>query len=220
VTKISAQELAELVPCSLDYVRRLRELGILESEDGDGLFPWSAVHLVRLMAAFEEAGIALEDVARGVAAGALSFPLGLFLPEPAELSTTYEELGADLGRSPDLLRRLSRELGLPPVPDSRVRTEDAEILTLIVSKLDLADDDELSRFARLYGGAVQRMVASGLQSSTERFASASRRSTSRIKRRTASSTRRRRASPSSFAPSSRGCRDATGSTPSSSISSR
>jgi adenylate cyclase len=32
-----------------------------------------------------------------------------------------------------------------------------------VEKLDLATDDELSRFARLYGGTVQRMVDSGLQ---------------------------------------------------------
>lgn len=37
------------------------------------------------------------------------------------------------------------------------------MLTLIVTKLDLADDDELSRFARLYGGTAQRLVASGLQ---------------------------------------------------------
>jgi adenylate cyclase len=34
---------------------------------------------------------------------------------------------------------------------------------LIVDKLDLADDEELSRFARLYGGSVQKLVASGLQ---------------------------------------------------------
>jgi adenylate cyclase len=33
----------------------------------------------------------------------------------------------------------------------------------MLAKLDLADDDELSRFARLYGGSIQRLVASGLQ---------------------------------------------------------
>jgi class 3 adenylate cyclase len=115
------------------------------------------------MAAFEEAGISLEDVARGVAGGDLSFPLGLFLPEPVAMSETYEGLAAGLGRSPDLLRRISGELGLPPPADDRVRAEDAEMLSLVLTKLDLADEDELSRFARLYGGTVQRLVGSGLQ---------------------------------------------------------
>ena len=44
---ISAQELADLVPCPLGQVQRLIELGILESRDGDGCFDSSQVHLVR-----------------------------------------------------------------------------------------------------------------------------------------------------------------------------
>jgi adenylate cyclase len=161
MAKVSAQELAELVPCSLDYVLRLEDLRILEADEGR--FALSDAHVVRLMAAFEEAGIALEDVARGIAGGALTFPMGIFMPEPVGLSETYAGLGERVGRSPDLLRRLSRELGLPPPADDRIRAEDAEVLALIVDKLDLADDEELSRFARLYGGSVQRLVASGLQ---------------------------------------------------------
>jgi adenylate cyclase len=158
---MSAQELADLVPCSLDNVRRLEELGLLVSEEGT--YDSAAVHLVRLMDAFEEAGVPLDDVARGVAAGELSFPLGLFMPELAARTATFEELGEELGRSPELLRRLSFEVGLPPLADDRVRDEDAELLKLIVTRLDLASDEELSRFARLYGGSVQRLVSSGLQ---------------------------------------------------------
>jgi len=163
VAGISAEQIAELVPCSLEQVRRLEELGILAPHREDGLFEPAAVHVVRLMDAFEEAGVSLEDIARGVAAGELSFPLGLFLPEPAAMSKTYDTLGAELEREPELLRRLSRELGLPPLPGDRIRDEDAELLTLVVTKLDLADDEDLSRFARLYGGAIQRLVPSGLQ---------------------------------------------------------
>jgi adenylate cyclase len=163
VARISAQELAELVPCPLEHVSRLENLGILKPHESDGLFPPSDVHVVRLMAAFEEAGISLDDVGRGVAGGDLSFPLGLFMPDPVGTSETYEGLAASLGRSPELLRRLSGELGLPPPADDRVRAEDAKMLSLLLTKLDLADDDELSRFARLYGSSLQRLVGAGLQ---------------------------------------------------------
>jgi adenylate cyclase len=162
VATVSAQELAELVPCSLEYVQRLADLRVLAPLE-DGLFQSSDVHVVRLMTAFEEAGIPLEDVARGVTAGDLSFPLGSFLPEPERLTATYAELAARLGCSPELLRRLSSEFGLPPPADDRVREEDAAMLTLLLARLDLASKDELSRFARLYGGTVRRMVDSGLQ---------------------------------------------------------
>jgi adenylate cyclase len=161
VARISAKELAELVPCSVEQVRRLRDLGILEADDG--AFASSDAHVVRLMAAFEEAGVSLDDVARGVAAQELSFPLSLFLPEPVPRSATYEALAAELGRPAELLRRLTSEVGLPPAADDRLRAEDAEMLSLMVTKLDLADEDELSRFARLYGATVQRMVRAGLQ---------------------------------------------------------
>lgn len=163
MAKITARELAELVPCPVEDVSRLEDLGMLEPDEEDGLLSSSDVHLVRLMAAFEEAGISLEDVARGVADGELSFPLGLFLPEPVPRSETYEGLAAELEQSPELLRRLSGEFGFPAAPDDRVRGEDAEVLSLLLRRLDLADEDELSRFARLYGGTMQRLVSSGLQ---------------------------------------------------------
>jgi adenylate cyclase len=162
VNRITTQELAALVPCSPEHVRRLEEHGLLQADEA-GSFALSDVHVVRLMAAFEDAGISVEDVARGVAAGELSFPLGLFLPEPVETTATYAGLADDLGRDPQLLRRLGGELGFPPPENDRLRDEDAEMLKLVVTTLDLADDDELSRFARLYGGTIQRLVRSGLQ---------------------------------------------------------
>jgi adenylate cyclase len=163
VAKLSANELAELVPCAPEEVHRLIELGILAPDEDDRTLPPSDVHVVRLMAAFDRAGINVEDVARGVRGGHLSFPLALFMPEPAAMSTTYGQLAAELGRPPELLRRLSSEFGVAPPADDRVRVEDAEVLALVVKTLDLATDDDLSRFARLYGGTVQRLVGAGLQ---------------------------------------------------------
>ena len=162
MARISAEEVAELVPCERSRVARLVELGILEPGE-DGLHDASDVHLVRLVAAFEEAGIPVEDVARGISSGELSYPLGLFMPEPVGAAETFAELASRLGRSPELLRRLSAELGFPPRSDDRIRADDAEVLVLLLSTLDLADDEELSRFARLYGGSIQRLVAAGVQ---------------------------------------------------------
>lgn len=163
MTDLSEKELAELTPCSLGDIRRLIDLGILVRREEERPFRSSDVHLVRLMAAFDRAGISLDDVARGVAAGDLSFRLDLFLPEPVAVSGTYESLAVDLGRSPELLRRLSSELGLPPPADDRIRSDDADMLSRIVAALDLVDDDELSRFARLYGGSLQRLIGSAFQ---------------------------------------------------------
>jgi adenylate cyclase len=160
--RIPADEVAELVPCEPSNVARLVEVGILRPDEA-GRHDSSDVHLVRLVAAFENAGIPVEDVARGIASGELSYPLGLFMPEPIGAVETYAELASRLGRSQELLRRLSSELGFPPRSDDRIREDDAELLSLLVSTLDLSDDEELSRFARLYGGSIQRLVAAGVQ---------------------------------------------------------
>jgi adenylate cyclase len=163
VATLSEQELAELAACPLDHIRRLIELGILVPRDGDEPFRSSDAHLVRVMAAFDRAGISLDDVARGIASGELTFRLDLFLSEPDAAPGTYEALAADLGRSPELLRQLSSELGLPPPADDRIRSEDAEMLSRIVTTLDVVDDAELVRFVRLYGGSVRRLVESAVQ---------------------------------------------------------
>jgi adenylate cyclase len=162
VSRLTAEELAELAHGPPEHVHRLVELGLLSAGD-DGRFAPVDVHVVRLMAQFADAGIELEDVAAGVRDGALAFPPGLSLPEPDPRSLTYEALAEELGCSADTLRRLSSELGLPPHADDRLRAEDAEILSLMLSKLDLCEDDELSRLARLYGGTMQRLVSSGIQ---------------------------------------------------------
>lgn len=160
---LSKQELAELTACSPDFIRELIDLRILVPLEEDKPFRSSDAHLVRLMAAFDRAGISLDDVARGIATGELTFRLDYFLPEPDIAPRTYETLAADVGRSPELLRRLSSELGLAPPVDDRIRSDDAEMLSRIVTTLDLVDDGELSRFARLYGASIQRLVESAVQ---------------------------------------------------------
>ena len=88
---LTAEELADLAHQPPAHVHRLVELGLLAPAD-EGRFAPIDVHIVRLMAAFAENGIALEDVARGVEEGELAFPPGLSLPEPDPRTVTYESL--------------------------------------------------------------------------------------------------------------------------------
>ena len=119
-------EIAERSGCPVERIEELVGLGILVPHDEDGPFSPKDVHRVRLMKAFEDAGIDLDLIARGVASGKLSYEnLGLYLPEPAALSQTAEELAAEVGRSPELIARLLREFGVAqPEPDGRLREDE------------------------------------------------------------------------------------------------
>jgi adenylate cyclase len=161
----SETEVAERSGCSLERVRELTRLGILVPREEDGRFDATDVHRVRLLQAFEDAGIETELIARGIASGKLSYEnLGLFLPEPAAFSKTYAELADEVGRSPELLHRLVSEFGLPqPSGESRLREDDTRMLADLLAVWAEADDDELARLARVYGQNVRRVVASDLE---------------------------------------------------------
>jgi adenylate cyclase len=117
------------------------------------------------MQAFEDAGIDLELIARGVASGKLSYEnLGLYLPEPAALSTTVDELAAEAGRPPELIGRLLREFGLAqPEQGVRVREDEVAILRELLEVWDAANGDELARLARAYGQNVRKVVSADLE---------------------------------------------------------
>jgi class 3 adenylate cyclase len=145
-------------------VQELERLGILVRHDEDGPFAAKDVHRVRLMEAFEAAGIDIEVIARGVAAGKLSYEnVGLLLPEPAALATPVGEVARETGRSPQSIRRLISEFGLPQTDPERLRDDDARVLVALLKVWAEADDDELARLARAYGQNIRRLVASDLE---------------------------------------------------------
>jgi len=157
-------EIAERSGCSVERIEELVRLGILVRRADGGRFDARDVHRVRLMQAFEDAGMELELIARGIATRKVSYEnLGLFLPEPAELSKTYEELGTEVSRSPDLIRRLVREFGLPQAEsEERLRGDDISVLVKMLDVWSDAEDDELARLARAYGQNIRKVVASDL----------------------------------------------------------
>jgi adenylate cyclase len=162
---LTEAEVAERSGSNVERVQELTRLGILVPRGDDGPFDATDVHRVRLLQAFEDAGIQAELIARGIAAGKLSYEnLGLFLPEPAAFSKTYAELAVKVGRSPEILRRLVGEFGLAQSPaEAKLREDDAHVLEGLLAVWAEADDEELARLARAYGQNVRRLVASDLE---------------------------------------------------------
>jgi adenylate cyclase len=165
---LSDAELAERSGCSLERVQQLTRLGILVPRDEDGPFDAADAHRVRLMQAFDDAGIDVELIARGIAAGKLSYEnLALFLPRPAAFSKTYDEFAEEVGRSPELIRSLVREFGLPQTAaEARLREDDIRVLRELLTVWAAAADDVLARLARAYGQNIRRLIASDLELAT------------------------------------------------------
>jgi adenylate cyclase len=163
--RLTEVELAERSACPVGRIDELVRLGILVRRDEDGPFSAKDVHRVRLMKAFEDAGIDLDLIARGVASGKVSYEnLGLYLPEPAALSRTAEELATEVGRSPELITRLLREFGIAqPEPDGRLREDEVTTMKELLGVWAAADDDELARLARVYGQNIRKVVSSDLE---------------------------------------------------------
>lgn len=162
---MTAAELAERSGCSVERIGQLVDLEILVPRDEDGPFSPQDVHRVRLMEAFEDAGIGLDLISKGIAKGKLSYEnIGLYLPEPEALTETAEELAAEFGRAPELVTRLLREFGLaPPDPGGRLRADEVLILRELLDVWAAADDDVLARLARAYGQNIRKVVASDLE---------------------------------------------------------
>ena len=158
---LTASELADRVGCEEERVARLVDAGYLTPEGGR--FREGDVPRIRLAEAFERAGITVEEIVRGIEAGALDYSnvdvvLAVSFPLTA---TTYQELAVEHGRDLDFVFRLAGALGLPrPDADSRLRADDAEVLPRLLTDLRELSDGEILRFARAYGEATRRVADS------------------------------------------------------------
>ena len=156
---LTASELADLAGCDEERVGRLVEAGYL-APVGER-FPASDVPRIRLAEAFERAGITVEDIVRGIEAGALDYSnVDVVLAGSVPLTpATYDDLAAEHGRDLDFLLRLVAALGLPrPDAGARLRADDAEILPRLLTDLSEFTDEEVLRFARAYGEATRRVA--------------------------------------------------------------
>lgn len=162
---LTQAELAARAGVSLDQVRRLTELGVVQTREGDAGFRPIDVQRIRIAEAFVDSGLAVEDLGRLVAEGHVTFPnLETVFGEPiASSHTTLAEFADQMGVDPELLRRVYTQLGLTqPADDDRLREDDLEFLREFLLVFDARDvglgDDFLLRAARLCGDSIRHLV--------------------------------------------------------------
>jgi adenylate cyclase len=165
VARIAADELARRVGLQTEGVLRLADLGVIERGD-DGRFDPGDVHRVRLLNAFEDAGVPLDALIAASQAGTISLRYYDQLhPPPTALSgRTYGEYAQSLGERQSLLTRAFAAFGLAePGADGQLAAEDeallSELLDIVIST---GQPDLALRAIRLFGEGARRAADGAL----------------------------------------------------------
>jgi adenylate cyclase len=159
---LSLEELADQAEVDSDYVRRLIELGALERKDGPEPYGHSDVRRVRLLRAWEAAGLSIEAVMSVIQEGKLSIS---WLDSPVitraeRLDLTYEQLCAEEDAPLTLVQALHEALGFaPPDPADRAREGDRELVGLVRTFLSVgAGEGPTLRLLRVYADSMRRVA--------------------------------------------------------------
>jgi len=157
--RLSEEELADRSGTSPEHIRRLVDLGILQSEDG--AFERRDVMHVRVVRQLDEMGIEEESLATALATGHLSLgyleSAGRRFPRS---DVTFAEEAEAIGVPFATLDSIYMAFGLPrPEADEFVRQEDLEALRevriLFAAGLDERD---VIRMARVWGDSTRRVA--------------------------------------------------------------
>ena len=156
---LSREELAARLGVDAARVDRLVDIGAIQPAP-DGRFDPRDVHRVRLLVAFEDAGVSLDGVLAASRAGRISMAYyDRFHPSPAPAAgRPYRAFVASLGERAELLPRLFRALGLAaPAPGTMLTVEDEmRISELVEIASATGEPDLVLRTVRLYGEGARR----------------------------------------------------------------
>jgi adenylate cyclase len=160
---LSLEELADQAEVDPEYVRRLIELGALERKTGPDPYGPSDVGRVRLLRAWEAAGLSVEAVMSVVRAGELSIS---WLDTPGmapgeRLDLTNQELCEKEEVPMTLIQALHDALGFaPPDPADHAREGDPELVRLVRAFLSVgAGEGPTLRLFRVYADSLRRVAA-------------------------------------------------------------
>jgi adenylate cyclase len=157
--RLTEDELAARASTSVERIRELIDLGILEP-DGDEYSRADVMH-VRVVDALEARGIDRQDVAAAFSSGHLSLgyleSTGRRFPRS---DRTFSQLVGDLGISLETLQMMYVAIGLPrPDPDEHVREEDMAVLKSIPVLFGAGVPvGEVLRAVRVWGESARRVA--------------------------------------------------------------
>lgn len=157
--RLTESELAERAGTSVERVRELAELGILEAEDGT--FPRRDVMRARVVADLEAKGIGAEALAQALRSGHLRLgyleSAGRRFPRS---DRTFADLAADMSIPVETIQMLYVTFGLPrPEPHEHVREEDLPILKGLPLLFSVGiGEGEVLRAVRVWGDSVRRVA--------------------------------------------------------------
>ena len=162
---VSADELALRLGVGRERVEQLAHAGAIEP-DGAGWFDPGDVHRVRLLLAFEDAGVPLDALLGASRAGAISLRYYDELhAQPGALSgRSYADFAASLGAGRPYLAQLFAAFGLAePEPGSRLAVDDeALIADMVATVVDTGQPDLALRTIRMFGEGVRRAADGAL----------------------------------------------------------
>ena len=151
-------EVAERVGTTPQTIRRLAELGILESE-GER-YPARAVLRARVVLDLDRMGIDAEAVGQAYASGDLSLGyVEIGGRRPPRSDRTFQALGEEIGVPFPMLQRIYVAFGLPrPEVDELVREEDYQLVTAIPVLFGAGvSEGEILRMARVWGDSARKV---------------------------------------------------------------
>jgi adenylate cyclase len=157
--RFTEDEVAERAGTSLERIRRLVDLGILEREHDS--FARREVMRARVIADLERKGIEAEALAVAIREGHLTLgyleSAGRKFPRS---DRTFEEVAADMGIALETLQRLFVAFGLPrPEPDEAIRQEDLEAIRAIPLLFAAGiDEGAILQLARVWGDAARKIA--------------------------------------------------------------
>src|SRR5438093_7933016 len=157
--QFTLQEVAERVGTTPERVRRLAELGLLESDGAT--FPRRAVLRARVVLDLDAMGIDADAVAQALATGDLSLGyVEIGGRRPPRSDRTFAELSDEIEIPFETLERIYVAFGLPrPTRDELVREEDLRLIKSIpVLWAAGVGEGEILRMARVWGDSARRVA--------------------------------------------------------------
>ncbi len=163
--RLSAADLAVRLGVDVAWVERLAQAGVIDAA-ADGTFDPGDVHRVRLLKAFEDAGIPLDALVAASDAGQISLRYyGELHPAPPPLSgRTYAAFEASLGEGRRHLAQLFAAFGIAEPDDAVVLTvEDEAVIGGILDIVVATGQPDLAlRAVRMFGEGARRAADAAL----------------------------------------------------------